>query len=358
MSGENLMVTVTNINNTSQSFSGYLTFDTTKNKYVLKASTTAVTPPPTTTSPYPTIPAALQTEIQKYNQPYISWYDVDYDDKLDLIVQHKDGMRVYHNDGTTAGITNFSYAPQYDLTGIKIADTTTPTFILWRDINGDGLDDLYRAGKWFLNRRTMMQYSEGYTVAGQAKEFVISSTNQLVDLNGDSLLDIPAAQRINTGTGFEVVSNKALNAMGTKTALYTVQATNSGVSQEIRNALSYLGCNPDYLQSSTYCSDRASLMNLVGAWALPWNYMSLTFETDMNNDGITDKIYTYNGTYYVVFMKEGSTAPLSALDKDYVGKITAINNNTPSGPAQTSITYKKEKLDNERVDGSPATVGQ
>jgi hypothetical protein len=133
MSGENLMVTVTNINNTSQSFSGYLTFDTTKNKYVLKASTTAVTPPPTTTSPYPTIPAALQTEIQKYNQPYISWYDVDYDDKLDLIVQHKDGMRVYHNDGTTAGITNFSYSPQYDLTGIKIADTTTPTFILWRD---------------------------------------------------------------------------------------------------------------------------------------------------------------------------------------------------------------------------------
>lgn len=356
MNGENLVVTVTNINNTSQSFSGYLTFDTTKNKYVLKASTTAVTPPPAAPSPYPTIPTALQTEIQKYNQPYITWYDVDYDDKLDLIVQHKDGMRVYHNDGTTGSVTNFSYAPQYDLTGIKIADTATPTFILWRDINGDGLDDLYRAGKWFLNRRTMMQYSEGYTMAGQAKEFIISSANQLVDINGDSLLDIPAAQRINTGTGFEVVSNKALNAMGTKTALYNVQATGSAMSQDIRNALSYLGCNPDYIQSSTYCSDRASLMNLVGAWALPWNYMSLAFETDMNNDGITDKIYTYNGTYYVVFMKEGVAGPLSALDRDYVGKMVVINNNTPSGPAQTSITYKKEKLDNERIDGSPATV--
>lgn len=299
----------------------YVTYDSTKKKYVELTGNMGVQ---TKISKPLTIPLDIQKEISLIPNSTTTIMDVNFDNLDDVIVTSDQGMRVYINKGDS-----FQYDPKYTLVGKNFTDSNAVQF--FRDINGDGKPDYYRAGRWFLNRGDFFQYSEEYSLAGVNQLYYLKSANDLYDINGDGLLDIPSAQRINTGTGFAVVLQKQLTSMAVKTNYF----------QDLFN----------------YNAATAALPTVNGTGVLNRAGESLTVLGDLNGDGLPDVYSSYTGAYRVYYTTTLSSVP--KFDSAYVGKLIHITT-TMSADANyiqnVSLTYEQQDMQNEYLDDEPTKV--
>lgn len=252
--------------------------------------------------------------------------DINADGKADIILIKPTSTRasMYISNGT-----GFTFDPKYMILGGKWSASSQSKF-LFKDLNGDTLEDLVRDSEIFLNRKTFFEFSESYSLGASS----ILDAGKLVDINGDTLPDIqntsgPMGQMqannssnissskfnsdgslktnsigafINTGFGFKYVPNESLGAM----YAYTSQFGESSYAL------------PNTTSSSNYAS------TLV----------------DMNGDGIFDSVYKTNTSSPLV------TLSIHPGHRENI--MTSVY--SPSGNT-TTITYGYETLKNTNVYG-------